>query len=954
MCDSMGAMEFRIPLPNNGYLPLHADVVDADVPLLIGLDYLDKEKLVPNNLQNKLICKAQNWELPITRRNGHMFVNWNVNTILFTKYELYRLHRNFFHPSAAKLYNVLKRGFEEKCTPDVKRMLNKITEECIRCQQKSNPHRFKVSLPDDKIIFNGIVALDLMWLDVRRKRKAPVLHIVDTHTHFQNAVFLKGESARDVWDAFVEAWTSVYIGYPRVVKTDHGKIFTSKSWTEWAKMAGVQMEISGIESHNSNGVVERYHSPLRKIFTCIQQDYPCLDPEIALRCAIKGINDTMGPEGLVPSYLVFGVIPTFPSFNTNLPDQKDRMAALSLARNEMASISARLRIQQALRSKIPPATDYVVNPGNLVYVFRDNDRKWHGPYEVLKVYNKEIYVSVDGVEKHFNISQIIPDSHELHDMELQRLKQSLEQFHTDRPPGIYLTEVLEPGDGRETLPEFNAAKAKELEGLAHRGVFEVVLKDDIPSNANILGGRFVLSIKNKDTNEEIYKARYVVQGHKDIEKHMLVHSSSNLKQSSIRILLSIAALFGFHIWSQDVSQAYLQSAERLMRDIYVKPSKEFRLPKDTLLKLLKPLYGLSDSGDYWYSTFTRHLKDDLHMTPTFSDPALFFKVIHGQVTGLIGSYVDDTISAGNNDFVELSKLTEHTFDSKQRKYDTFKFSGMEIESLPNDSFRIHQQTFAKKISKLPENCSFSDFRSKRQELAWLVHTRPDIACAVNRSAQITESSFKEANVKDINRIVQAAQRHSHRGILQQKLDINSLKITVYTDAAFSSNLDHSSQLGYLVLLGDASGKCNILHYSSSKSKRVARSVLGSEMYAFADGFDYAFCVKKDLEKILARPIRLEMLTDSKCLFDVITRSSTFREKRLLIDIAVVKEAYNKHEISRVGHVFSNHNPADALTKVCNSAALNSILDTGSLHLPVNQWVLRRPSPNTLQSGEVRV
>lgn len=50
-----------------------------------------------------------------------------------------------------------------------------------------------MSLPDEKIIFNGIVGIDLIWLNVSqgRKKKAPILHIIDTRTHAQNAIFLK-------------------------------------------------------------------------------------------------------------------------------------------------------------------------------------------------------------------------------------------------------------------------------------------------------------------------------------------------------------------------------------------------------------------------------------------------------------------------------------------------------------------------------------------------------------------------------------------------------------------------------------------------------------------------------------------------------------------------------------------------------------------------------------------
>lgn len=443
----------------------------------------------------------------------------------------------------------------------------------------------------------------------------------------------------------------------------------------------------------------------------------------------------------------------------------------------------------------------------------------------------KLYVEIKGELKHFNISQVLPDRHDVHDDELVRIKETFEQFKSKNPPGIFVTEVLKPGDTRSSLPQFDVARAKELEGLARRGVYEIVLKDEVPEGANILGSRFVLSIKNKDTGDEVYKARFVVQGHKDREKDFLVHISSNLKQSSIRLVLSLAAIFGFNIWSQDITQAYIQSSEKLMRHIYIKPSKELRLSKDYLLKLLKPLYGLSDSGDSWYSTFTSHLKDDLYdlcMSSCITDPALFFKTIDGQLRGVVGCYVDDTISTGDSDFQKESLLTGEKFESKPREEKNFKFAGMEIETISDSRFKIHQQSFAEQLTNLPNTATFSDFRSKRHQLAWLGHTRPDLACAVNLAAQVTENTYSSQDILALNKIISAATRHSSRGIIQQKLDTNSLRLVVYTDAAFATNKDYSSQLGYLILLADKQNRCNILHYCSYKSRRVARSVLGSE------------------------------------------------------------------------------------------------------------------------------
>jgi hypothetical protein len=51
----------------------------------------------------------------------------------------------------------------------------------------------------------------------------------------------------------------------------------------------------------------------------------------------------------------------------------------------------------------------------------------------------------------------------------------------------------------------------------------------------------------------------------------------------------------------DVRQAYLQAASDLKRYIFIRPDV-LELTQDELLQVIKPLYGLSDSGDYWVET----------------------------------------------------------------------------------------------------------------------------------------------------------------------------------------------------------------------------------------------------------------------------------------------------------------------------------------------------------------
>ena len=197
------------------------------------------------------------------------------------------------------------------------------------------------------------------------------------------------------------------------------------------------------------------------------------------------------------------------------------------------------------------------------------------------------------------------------------------------------------------------------------------------------------------------------------------------------------------------------------------------------------------------------------------------------------------------------------------------------------------------------------------------------------------------SINDFNKVVKHVKKTSSQGLKMSKLDHDSLHLRVYADASFANNPDLTSQLGYIVLLSDKTGKCNVLHFASYKSRRVCRSFLGAEVYAFADAFDYVYVMKHDLEQILDKRIPLQMFTDSKSLFDVIVKNSTTAERRLMIDIKDVRESYEQLKISNVGFVRSEDNPADALTKAKTCSALNRILSTGLIDLTLKSGSFAR-------------
>lgn len=151
------------------------------------------------------------------------------------------------------------------------------------------------------------------------------------------------------------------------------------------------------------------------------------------------------------------------------------------------------------------------------------------------------------------------------------------------------------------------------------------MQSEVPGRSNILGGRLLLPIRDQGTGQGIWKTRFKVQGHEEVMKSSTVHIISVARQHVIKMLVGIAAIFLFRIFSAYVTQAYLQISKKLHRDVFIKLTAEFNLHSDELFKILKPLHGLSESVAYWGVTLRGHLEDYFCPQSYMSDAALFFK-----------------------------------------------------------------------------------------------------------------------------------------------------------------------------------------------------------------------------------------------------------------------------------------------------------------------------------------
>ncbi|EED18953.1 conserved hypothetical protein [Talaromyces stipitatus ATCC 10500] len=378
----------RVPTPI-GTITFH--VVPTNTPFLLCLK--DMNDLGGSNI------------VPIVRKWGHPWMLLNrLESVAYhlTELELCQLHRRFGHPLVQRLATVLERANHD-FDADI---LKKLTKFCHQCQMhEKSPGRFKFTLKDDHE-FNYSVIIDIMYIEGK-----PVLHVVDSGTAFNAARFLKDMTASIAWNTLRLCWIDCYLGPPDQIVHDAGTNFASDEFRQYAKSMAIHIREVLVEAHNAVGKVERYHAPLRRAYEIIQEELKGENvlKEAILQMAVKTLNDTAGPDGLVPTLLVFGAYPRLTEWDAPSPSVAKRAKAIECATKEVRKLKAARQVQDALSMCNGPNTKAMLDLPlqSDVWVWREA-KGWTGPFKLLAITGETCTVAMPRGPANFRTTVVKP------------------------------------------------------------------------------------------------------------------------------------------------------------------------------------------------------------------------------------------------------------------------------------------------------------------------------------------------------------------------------------------------------------------------------------------------------------------------------------------------------------------------------------------------------------------
>lgn len=287
------------------------------------------------------------------------------------------------------------------------------------------------------------------------------------------------------------------------------------------------------------------------------------------------------------------------------------------------------------------------------------------------------------------------------------------------------------------------------------------------------------------------------------------------------------------------------------------PPKEANRPKDELWRLLKPLHGLPESSLLWYDTYAGKICSIVAMDCDPVYPFLFYsRRDDSKALPSTGTMqVDDTLFTGTSSLLANEEAQARRFPTKPFsviRRDTVHFNGTFL-SATRKGLKASQSSYMPAISE-PTTGSVSErFDSLRGKIAYSTDQTCHMqSCRLNILAQIPAAEATDEGMTRRITLLSELQAPADDGRNFERIDLGTFDLRLDTGASFANNKDLSSRLGRCINAVEGTGRCNLLHWSGRKCRRVVKSTFAAELFALIQVYDNGLALRHSMSAILGR------------------------------------------------------------------------------------------------------
>lgn len=481
---------------------------------------------------------------------------------------------------------------------------------------------------------------------------------------------------------------------------------------------------------------------------------------------------------------------------------------------------------------------------------------------------------------------------------------------------------------------------------------------EVPESANVISSHTIYKIKFNDDKSLKLKARIAPHGNEDSLKNDLRSECCMCSPSGVRIVLSIASLRGWRLSKADVKSAFLQTG-KAQRDVYVVPPRE-SLDRRNRWLLLTAAYGLVNANAKWQDQSDTLLHElGLHQLPVV--PQLFHIIQNGQLMLLVAKIVDDILVTGVTN--EVDKFLAG-FDARfelgtvAHGPGSLRFYGMNIVQNEDMTCSIDANDKLSALEPYPitrlrrrqteeplNSVEKSAFMSLNSSLGWLgLAASPFCAFYASHLQQKLPKATVSVLTLQANALRTLKKLQTFICYPRPVGGSHSVTIAIFADAG---RLTDHGQLSYIsgLLLGplQKGSIFHVLSWMSHKSKRPVRSIGAAEILAASEAIDEGKTLKTALSTLLAIPVRLIIIVDSKDLYTSLSTRRNSIDRSIRADVNVIRFEFETGNIDELCWLPGQLNIADPGTKtdspLCQSLQL--LMHDGKLPLDISRHESRR-------------